>query len=100
MSDGLKQFYRELWAWVQDGCPMHKIFRCERSLRVSVTLWSQMYMPVGLDLAGEQYKIFDALAGSTIYPFNHDSSCWLLELKNGTFYQNPKRLAFIEEHAK
>jgi len=100
MSDELKQFYRELWMWVQDGFPIHAVFHPKRALCTVLTFWGQMNVLHHIDLYSEQNKLFDELGNGTHYPFNQDLDDWVDECRCGEFYQNPKRLAFIEEHAK
>lgn len=46
-----------------------------------------------------QDKFLDA-GLDRIYPFNDGSNSYEDEVKDGTVYKNPARLAWIEEHAK
>jgi len=100
MSDELKQFYREIWAWVQDGCPEHAAFHPKRALCGALAFWGGMNGPHHIGLYDEQRNMLDSLGCWTVCPFNRDIKDWEDERARGEFYQNPKRLAFIEEHAK
>jgi len=95
MSSELKKFYQEVWAWVQGGCPEHRVFKKHYGLCHNLRYWSC----VNEDLISEQDCLFGLSGGNVDYPFNIGHLDWACEANNGSFYKNPKRLAFIEEHA-
>ncbi|MFP1879757.1 hypothetical protein [Lonsdalea quercina] len=97
MSDELKQFYRELWVWVQDGCPDHAVFIKTHAICWNLDQWSGYRMP----LTRENNDLLLDVFGNSFFPFNSEGAWeFARERAEGGFYQNPKRLAFIEEHAK
>jgi len=100
MSDELKQFYREMWDWIQDGFPEHKVFHTQRALCTTLSLWGEMNVSHSFGLYSEQCRIFTSLGGVVDYPFNLGFYDWVKEREQGGFYHNQKRLSFIEEHAK
>jgi len=93
MSKDLNQFYREMWTWVQDGCKGHPVFKTHYGLCHNLRRWEA---GTNADLIRDQERCFFLQCGSVRVPFNNDVEEYLHEDK----YQNPKRLAFIKEHAK
>lgn len=87
----LTQFYRELYQWIQAGCPKNnkygwdaKVGICTNSLRVSYTLRKEV---------GEQFQ--EAFPENPTYPFNKaEDQYWLEQNK----YTNPARLEWIIKH--
>ena len=101
MSDELKQFYRELWAWIQDGFPGHKVFSKHSPICLNLDRWAGLRVFLRASVASENNTLLIDAVGSRWLPFNSaDDPKYEHELRHGSFYQNPKRLAFIEEHAK
>ena len=105
MSDEMKQFFREIHEWINDGCPEHKIFDCSDSLCLAADRWfsQSLFRDYGAICAAEEEmkKLFKKVdCENSNFPFNAGIEEWVSELASGAFYQNPKRLAFIEEHAK
>ena len=100
MSDDLKQFYREIWAWIQSDFPDHETFRRDSALCSSLMAWGRMNNADASELIREQSKIFSSLSGCSSWPFNRGGDHWVYENDYGDFYRNQKRLAFIEERAK
>ncbi len=93
-SPELTHFYRDILAWVEEGCPDHETFvRC-------AGLCYNLFTLFGYDLAREMDAQFKLAGLNPWYPFNHgsDSNYWSEKLSN-TIYANPKRLAWIREHA-
>jgi len=96
MSDELKQFYRELWAWIQDGFPGHKVFSKYSPICLNLDRWAGLRVL----LTRENMDLLLDVVGDRCFPFNSPAEDFAKEHRDGSFYQNPKRLAFIEEHAK
>jgi len=104
MRNELKYFFRNLQKWVDDGCKSHPVFSKRKNLRNALFFWcinSRMPISMQANMAHE----LDGLLGGNDYdcpaPFNRDEEQSQYELFiMGTLYKNPKRLAFIEEHAK
>jgi len=102
MSDELKQFYRELLSWINEGYPEHHTFKKGNALCATLYLWcryNKYYQP---SLHREQRDLIKKLNVDVdlICPFNQNHCEWETEIRNHLVYKNPKRLAFIEEHAK
>jgi len=105
MSDELKQFFREIHGWVNDGCPEHKRFDRRHSLCFAAERWFRWSLccDFGTICVAEEEmrKLFKKVDCEHFdFPFNAGPKGWMSELEGGDFYQNPKRLAFIKEHAK
>ena len=101
MSDELKRFYRELWAWIQGGCPGHKVFSKRSSICLNLERWAGNRVLLRASLASENGALLLDAVGDRWLPFNSAGDPkYEHEVRYGSFYQNPKRLAFIEEHAK
>jgi len=102
MSNELKQFYRELLSWVNEGCPKHPIFEKHRPLCITLHSWC-IYNEYYLEFTSfqrEQRALFHKLNDNPACPFNQDYCEWKTETRNHLVYKNLKRLAFIGEYAK
>ena len=105
MSDELKRFFREIHEWINDGCPEHKIFDRRHSLCFASERFLRLPLHCGYSAIRAAQEEMSALFKQVdcedfTFPFNTCPRQWMYEMANGYFYQNPKRLAFIEEHAK
>lgn len=92
----LKQFCIELNAWIEAGCPEHKIFKIRDGICWNYSNWIH---------PNDQYSFFPsdtplrAFLGST-YPFSGGYELFQIEQDSRTLYKNPARLAWIKEHMK
>jgi hypothetical protein len=91
----LKQFYKDLYAWVLAGMPEHPDFYIGYGLCSNLNAWSN-----------STYNLRDELNLSFIrahldakYPFNHSPSHFYEELGDSGLYKNRRRLDWIKEHA-
>ena len=90
----LKQFYIEMQAWIDAGCPEHEAFRDYRALCSALTHWTE-----SSSLVDEIISSFAAAGLSPNYPFNSSLRDFENENDHNKIYQNPARLAWIKEHA-
>ncbi len=105
MSEELKRFYREFQAWLDAGRPKHPDFRSYVGLCSNLRAWADTnftHKRYQL-LIDEQTALFDEAFGDDHdgTPFDHLGFKYCHE--NGMYghkYANPKRLAWIKEHAQ
>jgi len=106
----LTQFYKDMQAWVDAGCPAGRLstsYGLCNNLRVYVwvnrhDLTSKEVDDRILQLAGEMQKQFVTEGLDPVYPFNVDFADFAdsyVESISGTKYTNPKRLDWIKRHA-
>lgn len=95
----LKQFYRELAAWINAGTPEHQVFKNSWALCFQLTIWldelpwyKQMYYNPG-EIAELQNGLFDYNA----FPFGYCD--YQEERLLGNHYTSEARLNFIFEQA-
>lgn len=104
MSEELKQFYRDLQAWVDAGMPESREFSPDMAICPSLRGWMILNTVSGMPaarLSVENEDLFISRDLYAFYPFNDGSRAeWVEEKATGTFYKNPERLAFIKEMAK
>lgn len=82
----LKQFYREMQAWIDAGCPEHEAFHTDYGLCFNLELWSHFDHDLNAELR-------DSIG--TEYPFNNDSGeDYFSEIHH---YKNPARLAWVKD---
>lgn len=91
----LRQFCIELNAWIEAGCPDHKVFHRNDGICWNFAQWigtkiGEYIIPSSTPIT----KYF----GKT-YPFGTQDD-FETEQANLTLYQNPARLAWIKEHMK
>jgi len=104
MSKELKQFYSELWAWVQEGCRQHTVFSTDTGLCTTLRRWSdfneELHNNRNEELYNEQKALLINQCGTSTYPFNMCARYYEEDCACNTIYDNSKRLSFIEGHAK
>lgn len=96
ISPQLKKFYQEIAAWVDNGCPQHvPVFLKNRSLCTTLAQWS------GYDskIRREQTELFKKSGLNETLPFDKNFEKYNIDLRDGRFYENPKRLDFIRKYA-
>ncbi|MFP1844424.1 hypothetical protein ACLEDU_02455 [Lonsdalea quercina] len=106
MSEELKQFYRDLQAWIDAGKIACSAFSIDTAVCSALRYWA--IVKLGSTTLGERQALLEENENLFIshglhesYPFNNGESCgWDEEEATGTFYKNPERLAFIKEMAK
>ena len=106
----LKQFYKDLQAWINAGFPVHRSFKIERAVCSQLIAYTKDAGHYGYirDVTCEELKREFREAGlDTIYPFNpvaeneHDlGKSFDEEFACETFYFNEARLNWINEHSK
>lgn len=89
----LKQFYREIQAWIDAGCPEHDVFYKDDGICIQLELWPSYHE----DLSSKMKQSFRMSGLDEVYPFNEGSPEDYLAEED--YYKNPARLAWIKEHA-
>jgi len=103
----LTQFYKEMQAWVDAGCPTGSLSTTHglcTNLRAYV--WANRGSTPMVELhdrydklSQEMQKQFVAEGLDPVYPFNVGFADFDIESISCTKYQNPKRLDWIKRHA-
>lgn len=103
MSEELKRFYREYLAWVEAGAPLSTVFTETRGLCCNLLDWSKNTYPNRrkyIELSEEQGSLFMAAGLSISFPFHDDDTGeYYRECERDAAHLNPKRLAWVREHA-
>lgn len=90
-----RQFYREIQKWIREGMKDHPIFHKYASICSIYRLWG-FHTDNKIHDMGDDFKT----AGLDYYfPFNETVQDYSKELQTGSIYMNPRRLAWIKEHA-
>lgn len=92
----LSDFYKDLKAWIDEGCPTHPIFDHTTGLCSNLQYWQicKNLRPSLVELVNQFYG-----AGlDDIYPFN-PASDYSLERRRGETYKNKARLKWVKDHA-
>lgn len=103
----LTNFYRDLQAWIDAGCPEPNphFFRKRRGLCANLDAWCEKQH----DLSYEQWRVLDLELTSSFqeagldicYPFNEGSRMQFREeAYDLAMYENPKRLEWVRNHAQ
>lgn len=106
----LKQFYKDLQAWIDAGFPVHRSFKIERAVCSQLIAYTEDAEHYGYirDVTCEELKREFQEAGlDTMYPFNpvpgneNDlGKSFDEEFARETFYFNEARINWIWEHSK
>ena len=106
----LKQFYKDLQAWIDAGFPVHRSFKIEHAVCSQLIAYTKDagYYGYIRDVTCEELKREFREAGlDTIYPFNPVAGnepdlgkSYNEEFARETFYFNEARLNWIWEHSK
>lgn len=106
----LKQFYKDLQAWINAGFPVHRSFKIDRAVCSQLMTYTKNegYYDYILDVTcGALKREFQEAGLDTIYPFNpvpgneNDlGKSYNEEFARETFYSNEARLNWIWEHSK
>jgi hypothetical protein len=96
----LTQFYKDLLAWVDAGCPPHKAFQKRTGLCGNLIWWCK---DSACDKTHPIYEMQNQFreAGKNLYfPFNygHDEH-YAIEYALNTLFHNKQRLDWIKRHA-
>lgn len=95
-AEHLKQFYRELQAWIEAGCPEGSPFETCQPICDNLMDWECENDTNGVgELIREQ---FEAAGLHPHYPF--DKSADIFGKDGVNHYENPARLAWIKAHAE
>ena len=91
-----RQFFRDISAWIKQGCTEDKTFSTAVWLCYNYKLWCSINGKTNHWKDGK--APFIALGyNSNINPFNSDTRSLLEESEQDTIYKNPQRLAFINK---
>ncbi|MFP1749215.1 pentapeptide repeat-containing protein [Lonsdalea quercina] len=95
VSGPLREFYQELQDWIVEGYKKHRTFKKDVAICDALKRWSCSDSSLML----ENERQFAVRGLDTGFPFNVVHG-WLREQQCSTFYENPRRLAFIKEMAE
>ena len=90
-----RQFYREIQKWISEGMKAHPIFRKDVGLCSVYFLW-------GCHTNNKIHNIRDDFEAAGLHsdlPFNESLLDYNKERTTDSIYMNPRRLAWIKEHA-
>ena len=106
----LKQFYKDLQAWIDAGFPVHRSFKIDRAVCSQLRAYTKdagYYDYICGVTCGELKREFREAGLDTGYPFNPVSEeennkglTFDKEWTDETFYFNEARLNWIWEHSK
>lgn len=98
-SAEIAQFYREIQAWIDAGCPRHAVFSKSLGLCASVYNWAakQFSHIVKNNICDELDIQFIDAGLEDFFPFNNCD--FYHEAAYEALYNNPARLAWIKAHA-
>jgi hypothetical protein len=102
MSEQLRQFYKELDAWIKAGQPKYHDSFGYFGLCHTLYKWARKNNSpcVADDLQEEQRFMFERAGLNGDYPFNGgDAGGYNREYHADGFFNNPARRAWVEEHA-
>lgn len=91
-----RQFFRDIHAWIKQGCPQHKTFSPIVWLCANYNLWCIDNGKTNRWNDGKA-PFIDLGYKSNINPFNPDTKLMIEESKQRTIYKNPQRLEFINK---
>lgn len=101
MSEELKEFYKQLIAWIDANLPEHEYFVTYVGLCSNFSFFAQHHGAYDYShFTQEMVDQFVAAGLDPRYPFNRDYSGYNTESTNDICYLNPKRIAFVRENAK
>ena len=105
----LKQFYKDLQAWIDAGFPVHRSFKIERAICSQLMTYTENagYYGYICDVTfGALKREFCEAGLCPIYPFNPVEESepdlgksYNEEFARETFYENEARLNWIYDHA-
>lgn len=100
MSPELKAFYQTMLAWLANDMPETAYFDRHAGLCHNLVMFLRARNTKWEDLCSiteEQRAQFRQAGLDQVYPFNYDGNDYTDD--RHTMYENPKRLAWIKEHA-
>jgi len=92
----METVYKDLLAWIRDGQKPHAVFNKHWALCHTVFRYAGYEAAHRLMADFEQAGLKGDLQG---IPFNTDAHAYDTECRNGTVYENPRRLHWIKYHA-
>lgn len=101
MSNELKEFYRAYKSWLDAGATNHQPFKRDSGLCANINVFcksSILYLDVELSIFKEMTRQFRQAGLSSDFPFGMLQYCG--ESRSETQHLNPRRVKWVEEHAK
>lgn len=104
MSPILKQFFKELQQWIQDGTPEDgRHFRVRDGVCDNLDRWLYNNHENSYrikDVANEHSDLLLELYGTSLYPFNGAGKVRFIdEVVNGDTWKNEERLNYVKQQA-
>ena len=90
-----RQFYREIQKWISEGMKDHPIFHKDVGICSAYHLWGHLNNNKIHDINAD----FETAGLDSVFPFNETLRDYMKELKTDSTYMNPRRIAWIKEHA-
>lgn len=95
----LGRFYQDCRDWVDNGMPDSHIFKKDRPLCPTLRTWSMLHDDVKRDLNLAMTAEFELAGLDIIRPFNNGPYTLDQECTLSTIYDNPIRIAWIEQRS-
>lgn len=100
----LRQFYRELWAWILNGCPRHRNFRTDRAICPALRDWLDFNPSINSRLKDQLFvtntQVLKDYFFDSSLPFNKNMEHYSKERCNYTTYKNKLRLTWVYKQSK
>ena len=90
-----RQFYRDIQKWISEGMKDHPVFRKYVGLCSTYHYWSR-HTNNKIHKIGDDFKTAGLYQ---VFPFNENVLDYNKERLAYSIYMNPRRLAWIKEHA-
>ncbi len=94
----LTQFYKEMQAWVDAGCPRHSVFTSREGLCDNLVRWCNQQEKSNQSLFTQMRNQFREAGKNLYFPLNENTSS-TVEAEAGLCYTNKQRLDWIKRHA-
>lgn len=95
-QEHLDRFYLALQAWIDGGCVDGQVFCRKEPICDSAISWENA---TGDDVWRSVREQMEGAGLATYNPFTADSEAFDAEMRQGTVYSNPARLAWIKARA-
>ena len=90
-----RQFYREIQKWISEGMKDHPIFHKDVGICSTYRLWGHLNKNKIHDIETD----FETAGLHSDFPFNENLLDYTEERTADSLYMNPRRIAWIKEHA-
>ena len=99
----LTQFYKDMQAWVDAGCPPHSALTKTQGLCDNLVRWCNQQkseLTLYTQMRNQMRNQFKEAGKNIYFPFNFDeNTSYPVEAEAGLCYTNKQRLDWIKQHA-